>query len=374
MKNGKPLKIASISDIHLGHKRVTAETIYNNVRTEFPDSPETGELDLLIVAGDVFDSLQYFNDVSIRYAQLTIEYLLRISLKWNIVLRVLEGTPSHDREQSRQFAFLAQLMGIEDLEIYKPELSIEFNKELDISILYIPDEWNSDNDITWKEVKELLKQNDIEKVDFVVMHGMFNYQLPVGIEFPCHNEENYLSICNRYIFIGHVHNASRFDRILAQGSFDRLRFNEEEPKGHYRVTCHPNIEDDRIEFVENKGATRMDTVSIVGKDTEEAYKALEHTLSLPEGSYIRIEIERRTEHLAIFDSLKARYPKFNWKTLEHKVKASKETNEQIEFRTQAVPINERSIVDLTRNKLDDNNIDVETQRRVLDLLEQYKVG
>jgi len=136
----------------------------------------------------------------------------------DICLRVLEGTPSHDRRQSRQFKIVKALLGIEmDLK-YVDTLSIEHNEKFDCTFLYLPDEWRGCNEQTKEEVKRLLVQHNLESVDFAFMHGSFPHQLPNIKHIPVHDPEFYLSIVNKYIFIGHIHVMSQYERILAQGS------------------------------------------------------------------------------------------------------------------------------------------------------------
>ena len=73
----------------------------------------------------------------------------------------------------------------------------------------------------------------LTKVDYAVMHGQFDYQLPKHITgMPRHDSQKYLDIVKHYIFIGHIHTHSVYDRIIAQGSFDRLTHGQEEPKGY----------------------------------------------------------------------------------------------------------------------------------------------
>ena len=56
------LNIACISDIHLGNKRNNARNIIKNLYAAFPDNSKTGELDIIFIAGDVFDSLFSLSD------------------------------------------------------------------------------------------------------------------------------------------------------------------------------------------------------------------------------------------------------------------------------------------------------------------------
>lgn len=49
------LKIASISDVHLGNPRNEAQFIIDNLYRAFPRNADTASLDVLVIAGDFYD-------------------------------------------------------------------------------------------------------------------------------------------------------------------------------------------------------------------------------------------------------------------------------------------------------------------------------
>jgi len=200
--------------------------------------------------------------------------------------------------------------------------------------------------------------------------------LPNGLSLPCHKEERYLSITERYIFIGHVHNPSRYKRILAQGSFDRLCFGEEEDKGHYRVECDiENPELDKVTFVVNEGACRFDTIDITKFTLEEAEKHIvECVKKLPDGSWVRLTFVKMASFLALYDSLRDRFPNIHWKTNPVKVDGDELNQKRINVLTEAVPINERNIASLISKRLDDSEYDEEIKLPVLDELAEIVNG
>lgn len=174
------INIASISDIHLGHPRTNTYLIVENLYKAFPDNEETAKLDLILLAGDVFDRLLTLPQEEVDAIQMWIAHLLYVCEKYNIILRVLEGTPSHDWKQSRQFANINAAMKKPANLKYVEVLSIETIEELGgLTVLYVPDEWNHDANVTRQQVIDLLKQHGLEKVDVACMHGAFDYQLPI---------------------------------------------------------------------------------------------------------------------------------------------------------------------------------------------------
>ena len=73
-------------------------------------------------------------------------------------------------------------------------------EDLDIHILYVPDEWRHKASDTLTCVRDLLKEKSISQVDIAVMHGCFRFQMPMleGMKF-VHKESDYLDIVKYYI-------------------------------------------------------------------------------------------------------------------------------------------------------------------------------
>lgn len=308
------LKIATISDIHLGHDRVSTESILENLRTAFPNTQETYELDLIIIAGDLFHQILNLPEMQVRDIKIWMLDILTLCKKNNIKLRILEGTPSHDRGQGRLFDTVNTLSKLNADCKYVDVLSIEYIKDLDINVLYIPDEWRLDPDDTWNDVKNVMHEHNLDMVDYAVMHGAFEHQYPPFLKISTHCADRYLSIVKKYITIGHVHDMSVKDRILAQGSFDRLAHGEEEAKGHFRINVRDKDKNDldEIIFVENKNATIFKTISLLGATEEEVNNKLNEVCSFKPHSFIRVIIDKNHISLGLIDSVKKSHPEYVW--------------------------------------------------------------
>ena len=76
--NGKALRIASISDIHLGHPKTTTEYIITNLNKYLNNDEFLSNLDILFFAGDVFDNLLNFNDEVITHIKMWIVLSFRL--------------------------------------------------------------------------------------------------------------------------------------------------------------------------------------------------------------------------------------------------------------------------------------------------------
>lgn len=332
----KPVAGMVISDIHLGHRRNGTRSIVMNLRDALPDNEETAKLDIIWLAGDVFDDLLQLSDEDIADIDFWIADFLRICKKYNIMVRVLEGTPSHDWKQSQRFVTMNEAAKIHADLKYVTTLSIEYIERLGINVLYVPDEWELTTEKTLGQVHELLKAKGLDQVDYAIMHGQFAHQLPPHVKAPSHDSDAYLSIVKEAIFIGHVHTYSRFKRIIAQGSFDRLSHGEEQPKGHVRFFKRENGDFD-LQFHENYGAKRFVTINCLGMDLEQTLEAVDKVvITLPDESFVRVESEASNPIFSNMDLLIRNYPFITFSKLAREDEEEERT--VIEDQTLFVPI------------------------------------
>lgn len=311
MTISEPLRIAVLSDIHIGHRRTPTTKIIDSLRTALPNNAETAALDVIFLSGDVFDDLLAMNSPAVWEAEFWVTELLRLCSKYDIALRVLEGTPGHDWKQSRMFPKLKELTGLDvDLE-YVDTLCIRHIERYGISVLYVPDELPGSTENTLSQVRELLKAQGLTKVDFAIMHGQFGFQIPAAAKAPKHNEKAYLELVKHLIFIGHDHTHKRYERIFVPGSIERLKHLEEGPKGHLRAEVWPSGEFN-LEFRENTEAQKYVTVS-VKPELDETIQFLDDlTDELPAGSHIRISGPIGHPIFYSIDDLIRRWPLHHW--------------------------------------------------------------
>jgi hypothetical protein len=330
------LNIAVTGDIHLGHRRNPTSEIIANLRTAFPDNAETGLLDIIFLCGDVFDDLLSLPDVEVADIDAWIIYMLSLCKKHDIILRILEGTPGHDWKQSERFVTLNKIAGIGADIKYVKDLSIEYIERYGITVLGVPDEWETSTDKTLSQVKDLLRAKGLTHVDYAIMHGQFDYQLPPQAKCPKHDSKAYLELVRELIFINHVHTHSRNDRIIAPGSPDRLSHGEEEPKGHIRARCYGNGEHE-VTFVETVNAKRFVTVDCTGLTIDETIERVDLVAGrLPPGSFVRVEADANNPIFTNMEVLIRRYPIFTWSKLPRT--EDEEEHSVIEEETLFVPI------------------------------------
>ena len=312
-----PLRLCSVSDIHLYHRRTGTKFIIDNLNRYLSNDEVMSGLDLMIVAGDLFDNALSLASIDVYDIEQWISRLLRLCVRHNVCLRVLEGTPSHDRKQSASFVRLNDILrestGIAADLKYQDTLTIEHIERFGINVLYVPDEWHHDTADTLIEVKELLKAHGLQQVDHAVMHGMFDYQAPeISKPHLKHDSAEYLALVSGLIFIGHYHTPSSHERIYAQGSFDRLCHNEEHPKGYYQAQYWSPV-NYRVSFIENKTAKAYVTIDVKGGELEDDLKRIgKRVVKLADGSHVRL-IARSSDPLSqAIETVKRMWPQHTW--------------------------------------------------------------
>lgn len=332
MLNKESISYLVLSDVHLGHKKNTTTEIIENLNIYFEHFNKKSifsKIDVIFIAGDLFDSLLSLADTNISEIFIFIYRLSCFCSKNKIKLRILEGTPSHDWGQSFILNIINKVSSDELDAKYVDTLSIEDIDDLGLSVLYVPDEWTNDPKVTFKQVTSIMKTQKKTKVDICIMHGCFNYQINnLPGNFLSHTESDYLGITNYFISIGHFHSFSVFDRIICQGSFDRLAHNEEEPKGGVLLTIGNNP---GFVFIENKKAKTYLTLDIDDKKTlSKTYKTIYNKIKdLRKESNVRLRVSKKNPLYSSLRELKEIYPFFNFSRVSKEDEETKLSNIKI---------------------------------------------
>ena len=90
-----------VGDVHLGHHQTSTESIVANLNKYCTTDDALRMADFLIIEGDLFDRLLNNADENLYIINQWITRILYKCRDHKVKLRVLEGTPSHDRKQSR---------------------------------------------------------------------------------------------------------------------------------------------------------------------------------------------------------------------------------------------------------------------------------
>lgn len=227
-------RILVLSDVHLGHPNTPTWHIVNSLDKHITNPDIMQVLDAVFITGDLFDRNLKYNNLELCLIEDWFTGLLRLAKRFNVAVRILEGTPSHDWKQCAKLITLNETLSINaDLKYYH-DIHVEYDESLDMVLGYIPDEARESNDVTTAEFKELMKTKGFGKVDAMLMHGMFEFQVPNEIKhlnLPVFKSEDYEDIINYFIAIGHDHKHKYKDFIYVPSSWDRLALNEEDLKG-----------------------------------------------------------------------------------------------------------------------------------------------
>lgn len=325
----KRISYLTISDIHTLNKLTSTEFIADSLFHYFDGFKSTSpfaKLDIIFLAGDIFDYYEDSKSPNIALVMNFMKLLMGFCVKHKIKLRSVYGTPSHDWKQARLFAPIAAAFGDALDYKYTEELEIEIMEDLGISVLYVPDEWKNSAAKAKEDVQKALDDAGLEKVTLAIMHGMFDFQIPdLPIDHPLkHDSKWYLEKVETYINIGHDHVFKTLDRILVQGSFDRIAHGEEGKKGGIVCTLDPVL-GNSFEFVENKRAKIFKTITVKTRDIDQAAEQIKNVLKdIPNHSHIRISSTPDNPIFTVFNELKRSHPTLTFK--KHKDK--KQVREQ----------------------------------------------
>lgn len=351
-----PLKIASVSDIHLGHRNTSTAHIVSNLIEYLCNDRVFSTLDMLLIPGDVCDDIVSMRSEDSAHINRWIYHVVMLSIKHNVKVRVLEGTPSHDRQQSKHFAncvdYISQNGGPQADLKYVRELSVEWISDFDMHVLYIPDDWRHDNRQTLQEVDDVLAHKGIERVDIALMHGLFEHQAPpLARPGSTHANDEYLRRVKHLIFVGHHHTHSVDRRIIAQGSFDRLRHGEQEAKGYVLVDIYGEDHWTAV-FRENKSAKRYDTLDVYSPDAQVALALIGKQIKgLLEDAHVRLKFHPGSVGKSILPEMKSLYPSYHWSELSVQVDGDKNQPLTIQpVHYQPTILNESTLLSLAKQR------------------------
>lgn len=310
----KVIEYACLGDVHTFSKRNPTKRILNNIVETLGLRDKSTELKIIFFEGDFFDELV---DLS-RTDELGdlfdfIGKLFRFAVDHNVKIRILEGTPLHDWKQSELYTHISRFLGYfrygVDFRFVK-KLEVEVMDDLDLSVLYIPDEWNTDNSITYRQAAEAIREKGLEKVDLCIMHGAFRYQIPKSAKnAPSHDEMSYLDLVRYYIHVGHYHTHSSYDRIIAAGSVDRLSHGEEEAKGLIKVKIDRSSGESSWFFVENKNALVFKTLDLPDDGVASSELIRKTATTLEDWSHLRLRMNKTNQLANALDALRITYPR-----------------------------------------------------------------
>jgi hypothetical protein len=174
-----------------------------------------------------------------------------------------------------------------------------------------------------------------------------------------HDESLYLDIVKYYIHIGHIHTPSIFDRILAQGSFDRLAHNEEEDKGGIFVKLIKDHESEFI-FVRNKHAMLFKTYTYTDTDIEAILNDVDKKIyKLPMGSSVRCIVPKEVYLNKSIRAIREKYLGYNIKVETSNKEDVSNTSDLLTVKNieESFHITKDNICELLFKELEKHNLD-----------------
>jgi len=368
---GKPnLDILNISDIHLGHPNNKTSWIINHLDLYFIEHKDIiKNVDIIIISGDTFDRLLPNNSRELVAINSWLARLAKFCISYNIYLMFLEGTPSHDYKQLRNFDSVINTLDLKDLKYkYAEDLEIVYFKEFDRTIMFLPDEYRDNAVDTFIEVKNKLKEHNLDKVDIIVMHGAFKYQIPQYDSDHFHIESDYLSIVNEVIIVGHVHFFSQFEKILVPGSFDALTHSDDDlTKGGLYISLRGGKF--TYKFLINSKVTKFTTIDISDISLDIVDNKLRRYAVSKNPIFVRLLTKEEDDKIIFtFNSFREKYPNLILTQLAKKKKKEEVAKREVvkrEFKSIDQTAIEKYIVEELKN---DNRLTNEDKALVLEEL------
>lgn len=261
------VRITFGSDFHIGNSKISALESHLNITDWF--YPEVIKSNVVFLGGDFFHRLLKLDEVAALESISIAQELITFAEEYNLKIRILRGTFSHDRQQNEIFlSVLSKSKKNVDL-VCVDTISLELIKEYDLRVLYLPDNLPYKNKEEVMEViHSLLKTYGWKNVDIVVGHGYFEHVFPVNVPHPpiVFEYDDFKDIVSGYILMGHVHTTSVYKNIIYAGSFERFAHNEEEQKGFYVV--ERNNDKWSYNFIENKDTPYFYTIDLKDEDID----------------------------------------------------------------------------------------------------------
>lgn len=283
------VNIVSTSDWHIGLPRVAPDVIPTIIRNNLFPILKSGDIDILNIVGDVTDGHFEVGGANNIEALRLIDEIMSLSIKHDFYVRILQGTFTHDRNQSKLFNFrkgkIPKLNGVERVRFFD-DVDIECIEPLGITILYKPDDLPH-KDINTRLV-ELVEEVG-QPVDVFLNHGYFEHLLPRGMPHRIPNTLTAKGIekfVAGIVFNGHIHTPSIYRKVINHGSIDRLAHGEEEPKGFFRVSYNTETKKATHKFIETVGTTVYNTYDVSryeNKDRPNCGDAVERCKALVRG-------------------------------------------------------------------------------------------
>jgi len=262
-KTAQLVRYLLLSDVHMGNPRINPKCLHAKFRKHL--YPRLKDIDILVIAGDFWDTLLHMSSESSLEAVIIIQELAEMAYAQDFMIRVVRGTYVHDRNQNQFF----QTTEDGRIKVFDT-IDIEYIERYQQHILYMPDDLPGDHmELALQKMKDL----QLERVDVIVHHGYFDHLLPPGIPMLPQHTLTEKAVNKQFhptvVMNGHVHKPGIYKNIISCGSFERFAHGEEEAKGFFLVTIDTKTRETKFEFIENTDATLCLTADLRDYDSVE---------------------------------------------------------------------------------------------------------
>ena len=289
-------KIVSIADIHFG--ALDAKYMYNTLKEQFVQRIAPLDFDILIVAGDLFDSKFMSNNPIITYAIQFVNDLVNICSMKGASLILLAGTYSHDNGQLNLFYHYISDSNV-DIHIVE---NMEFVNAKGLRILCIPELYN----VSKEEYEYYLYGSG--RYDVCTLHGTFKDSFKGseiaslnGNKSPVFSMSNFIN-CAGPILMGHYHKAGCYQEYAYyNGCPIRFRFGEEEDKGFLVTLYNPYERTHYTELVpiESYIYRTISIDHILNNDPKDIIEYIKHQKEENGIDFIRVQFTKSNENMNI---------------------------------------------------------------------------
>ncbi len=300
-------------DIHFGVTSIPVGAVTKSFKYVYEAAKRRGAK-AVVIGGDITDRpLELTNDYGSEFVEFGI-WLLKDAEENDIEIIIIEGTPSHDWKQARILEQLKRAIGSKAKLVYISSLSIVYLENFG-NVLIVPDQWRPSTATTLLEVKTILREKNLEQVDWAFMHGSFDYQVPEFLRkrLDLHDSNEYNKIVKKGIFIGHEHTRSSHLKINCAGSIERTKHGQEEEKGGLFIEelITGKI---HVEFIRNAHAQIFKDIMVDDLTPEEIFRAIEDLkINLESFANIRLNATKNIDVVSEFiKKYKLIYPEIKW--------------------------------------------------------------
>ena len=259
---------ASISDIHFGAK--DPAKLYNELKSSFLNYiKELPVLDFVMITGDYYDKRISMDSEAAKYSILFLSELLELSKEKGFVVRMLQGTKSHDNDQLRILEMLMAKNGDYNFNvIYTLSEETLFDN---FRVLYIPEEYMTDAEDYYADAF-----HKDQRYDMIFMHGLVTDAAfvaegqeseIVSNKAPIFETSKLISMSLGAVISGHIHTPMIIkDKFYYTGSFSRWSHGEEADKGFNIISYSPVRGQCNVEFIKNIYAPEYVTLRIANEE------------------------------------------------------------------------------------------------------------